>query len=241
MSKHQIQGEKVRDKFLSTSQCKECSRTDELAVRLIRYPYRTPALTVWSGSNRNTLHRRVEVICSACLEEERENYLSIWDSSVVFDQCQFRDCLKGVAGRGFCVNHRLFIIKWYAPDTRPMRDRGSGSITSHGYVKVYDPQRGRAIAEHRLVMEKHLGRPLTDEENVHHKNGVRHDNRIENLELWITSQPYGQRVEDIYEWAKSIVDKYEKEMNNGIFAGSSRHERVADDDGREKDNETGTP
>lgn len=217
MSKHQIHGRKLRDKFLSVSHCKDCSRVDELSVRLIRYPYKTPAFTVWSGSNKNTIHKRVEVICRACSDLERDTYLSVWDSTDTYDHCQFRDCLKKIVGRGFCVNHRLFIIKWYGPDTRPMRERGSGSITRHGYMKIYDQSRGKAIAEHRLVMEQHLGRQLRDEENVHHKNGVRDDNRLENLELWITSQPHGQRVEDIYEWAKSIVATYEKEIDNGKF------------------------
>lgn len=62
--------------------------------------------------------------------------------------------------------------------------------------------------EHRLTMESSIERKLEKHENVHHINGVRDDNRIENLELWSTSQPFGQRVEDKVEWAREILAVY---------------------------------
>lgn len=98
------------------------------------------------------------------------------------------------------------------------REQGSKFINSSGYVVVGVPadypgarrngQYGQ-ILEHRKVMQDLLGRPLLPEENVHHKNGVKDDNRPENLELWSRSQPHGQRVEDKIRWAREFLALYE--------------------------------
>jgi hypothetical protein len=130
-----------------------------------------------------------------------------------FDTCQLDDCSKPHQAKGYCQMHyrrnKLYNDPYFVMNTGKVYDRD-------GYVAVRhiagDGNAGKYKYEHRLVMEEMIGRELLGIENVHHKNGIRSDNRPENLELWSRRQPPGQRVEDKVEYAIEILKLYAPDL-----------------------------
>lgn len=127
--------------------------------------------------------------------------------------CQFEGCGRPqYSDRGWCSAHDKQWRK--SGNVQPIgHRRGQPRLLRSGYVQITDWEHPNAnsagrVLEHVMVVTEMLGRPLTLGENVHHKNGVKHDNRPENLELWTTHQPSGQRVEDLVEWAHEILRRY---------------------------------
>ena len=101
-------------------------------------------------------------------------------------------------------------------DARESNGNWKGGRIYHkaGYVMLRIPGHPRSsgggyVFEHIVVMEEMLGRFLSRDESVHHRNGLKDDNRRENLELWIRPQPSGIRVEDALAWAWAILLRYQ--------------------------------
>ena len=153
---------------------------------------------------------RAKGLCSSHLDQLARGKdltpIRVWKTT-----CEFPSCDRKHVGNGLCRGHSTQVQR--GKRLTPLRPR-RGFFTKQGYVLVKAPP-GHAnahsngyIFEHVLVMSERLGRPLLPHESVHHKNGVRDDNRPQNLELWTRHQPTGARVEDLVAWATEILALY---------------------------------
>lgn len=135
---------------------------------------------------------QVDVECPICLRKRPVKVANIRASK---RKCRFTAlCVN-------CVPKDKTILRGLKQSDSP-RWKGGRIRLKTGYVLAYAPDhpaRGndRYVFEHRLVMEKKIGRYLLPGEIVHHKNGLRHDNRAENLELWQKGHPTAQRPGDM--------------------------------------------
>ena len=127
-----------------------------------------------------------DISTSKEIDNKKKNRKWVWTACVVCGRERWIEVVRGKPRRTSC--HRCAVYK-------------GGTTYDKGYrqilVETTDPfhpmaASNRYAPEHRLVMAKHLGRCLQPWEHVHHRNGIRDDNRLENLSIVLSSSHNGE-------------------------------------------------
>ena len=146
------------------------------------------------------------------------------------EKCTTEGCDRIQSCRSLC--RKCYGKVWYEEYERKNRGAkkhihkpvGDKFVNTYGYVviKIQGSKgvKAKRELEHRYIMSIFLGRKLETYESVHHKNGNKQDNELDNLELWVTKQPRGQRPKDLIEYAKWILKTYQTKTVNEITSNN---------------------
>lgn len=132
--------------------------------------------------------------------------------------CKIKGCkniLKKQDGH-VCGSHRLRFMRhgnYEISPNWPNLKKGTPCLSPLGYMRINID--GKRFLEHRYIMEKHLGRKLEKKESIHHINGNKSDNRIENLKLFRTNSQHMKNGHSIM-WDKR-KDRYSQKTIKQIF------------------------
>lgn len=140
--------------------------------------------------------------CKEC--ERKRLYDARREKPEIWEQQKYKNMIENRIKKGIPID---------IPKMRIVKPIGTGYI-KRGYRNIYLPndkyttRKDGVVLEHVLVMCRNLGRLLEKHETVHHINGIKDDNRLENLELCSHSHPHGQRIEDKIAWCKEFLEIY---------------------------------